>query len=253
MDPHLEDPELWPDLHISLITYIRDALQPVLQPRYRARMDLRLYVARSNRNIYPDVTVVHEDVAAYAPAGVAEPYIVTSPIERRREPYIEIIHSASGEVVTAIELLSPANKLEGEGRRQYLRKQDELLSSNVNLVEIDLLSSGARVTPELRNQAGKLVEYRYIICVNRADDGDRTRCETYPIVLSSVLPTFRIPLRSPDPDVTLDLRAILIHAYDTGGYTGMIDYTKPARAPMSVVEATWTLNLLREKGYPITT
>ena len=215
MDPHLEDPELWPDLHISLITYIRDALQPVLRPRYRARMDMRL----------------------------------TLPVERRREPYIEIIHSASGEVVTAIELLSPANKLEGVGRRQYLRKQDELLSSNVNLVEIDLLSSGARVTPELRNQAGKLVEYRYIICVNRADDGDHTRYETYPIMLSSFLPTFRIPLRPPDPDVTLDLRAILIHAYDTGGYTGMIDYTKPARAPMSVVEATWTTNLLREKGY----
>jgi hypothetical protein len=190
-------------------------------------------------------------VAEYAPAGVAEPYIVASPVERHREPYIEIIDSASGEVVTAIELLSPANKLDGDGRRQYLRKQEEILSSNVNLVEIDLLSYGARVTPELRNSAGKPLEYRYIVGVNRADDEDRTRCETYPIVLSSFLPTFRIPLRPPDPDVTLDLHSILIHAYDTGAYASVIDYTKPPRVPVCAAEQAWMTNLLHPKGYPI--
>jgi hypothetical protein len=85
MDPYLEDPEIWPDLHISLITYMRDALQPDLQPRYRARMDQRLYVVRSNRNRDrdPDITIMrdalpsyavaHDEVAEYAPAGVAEP------------------------------------------------------------------------------------------------------------------------------------------------------------------------------------
>ena len=132
-----------------------------------------------------------------------------------------------------------------------MRKQDEILNSNVNLVEIDLLSYGARVTPELHNKTGEPLAYRYIVCVNRADDEDRTRCETYPIVLSSFLPMFRIPLRLPDPDVTLDLHAILMHAYVTGGYASMIDYTKLAHAPMSATEQTWTINLLLQKGYVI--
>lgn len=44
MDPYLERPDLWPDVHQSLITYIRDALQPQLRPRYHARIGERLYV-----------------------------------------------------------------------------------------------------------------------------------------------------------------------------------------------------------------
>jgi hypothetical protein len=34
MDPYLEDPARWPDVHHSLITYIRNALQPQVRPRY---------------------------------------------------------------------------------------------------------------------------------------------------------------------------------------------------------------------------
>ena len=32
MDPWLEQPNLWPDVHSSLITAIRDTLSPVLTP-----------------------------------------------------------------------------------------------------------------------------------------------------------------------------------------------------------------------------
>ena len=38
MDPYLENPVWWPDFHHSFITYARDALQPGLRPRYRARV-----------------------------------------------------------------------------------------------------------------------------------------------------------------------------------------------------------------------
>ncbi len=36
MDPYLEDPAYWPDLHHSFATYIRDDLQPLLHPHYYA-------------------------------------------------------------------------------------------------------------------------------------------------------------------------------------------------------------------------
>jgi hypothetical protein len=47
------------------------------------------------------------------------------------------------ELVTVIELLSPANKRAGaDGRREYLRKRDQILQSAVHLVEVNLLLKG---------------------------------------------------------------------------------------------------------------
>ena len=41
MDPWLESPTLWPDVHNSLITSIRDALAPRLAPRYFVGVESR--------------------------------------------------------------------------------------------------------------------------------------------------------------------------------------------------------------------
>ena len=41
MDPWLEDPPLWPDVHESLIVYFREQLQPFLRPRYVAAIERR--------------------------------------------------------------------------------------------------------------------------------------------------------------------------------------------------------------------
>ena len=56
--------------------------------------------------------------------------------------------------MTAIEVLSPTNKTPGvHARTQYLQKQEELLNSRVNLVEIDLLRSGQHTTAVTYNLA----------------------------------------------------------------------------------------------------
>jgi Protein of unknown function (DUF4058) len=256
MDPYLEKPESWPDLHQRLITYMAEALQSTLAPGYRARMDVRLYVVRPRRNVYPDVSIVREASAGYTvvqvapprpyvPSEVAEPYIVILPEEQHREPYLQIIDALNGEVITAIEVLSPANKTEGEGRRQYLRKQDEILNSDIHLVEIDLLSYGARVTPELRDAMGAQLDYRYVVCVSRAED--RSRYETYPITLKSSLPRFRVPLRAPDADVALDLQAVFNRAYDSAAYATEIKYTQPVPVALTAEEQTWVDQLLHNK------
>ena len=49
---------------------------------------------------------------------------------------------STGEVVTAIEILSLANKLTQEGRAAYNTKRQRVLGSQTNLVEIDLLRAG---------------------------------------------------------------------------------------------------------------
>ena len=43
MDPYLEDPGLWPDVHHEIISEIRAALNLNLRLRYVCRVDLRVY------------------------------------------------------------------------------------------------------------------------------------------------------------------------------------------------------------------
>jgi hypothetical protein len=157
MDPYLEDSIRWPDAHHSLITYIRNALQPQVRPRYHARIGERVYILEPPHALYPDVLLIRHparepalaDVYVQIPeVAVAEeekletPIVLTLPPVEHREPFIEIIHAAGGEVVTVIEVLSPANKTSGEGHRLYHRKQQEILNSAAHLIEIDLLAVG---------------------------------------------------------------------------------------------------------------
>ena len=152
MDPYLEDPTLWPGVHQRLITYAADVLQPEVRPRYHARIGERLYVVEPPHPMYPDVVLVRRPRAvrelAVAPAAdvatleADTPMVLAIPPVEHREPFVEIVHTAGGEVITVIEVLSPANKTPGEGHRLYRRKQQEILDSPAHLIEIDLLSEG---------------------------------------------------------------------------------------------------------------
>ena len=76
-----------------------------------------------------------------------EPSILVAVLEEVSESYIDIRHLADPKrVVTAIEVISHTNKAPGaDGRDSYLKKQREVLNSNVHLVEIDLLRKGRRI------------------------------------------------------------------------------------------------------------
>lgn len=251
MDPYLEEPTLWPDVHQCLITYIRDALQPNIRPGYHARMGERLYVVEVPHTIYPDVTIVKRPVPE--PAGAAQelalaeaeaPYVLTIPPVQYREPFVEIVHTAGGEVVTVIEVLSPANKTAGEGHRLYRRKQGEVLRSQAHLVEIDLLSQGLPTLALPETSLSALPPWRYLVSVSRAPD--RERFEVYAIPLAKPLPRFRVPLKQPDPDVVLDLQAVFSRCYDNGGYADFLDYSQAPSVSLSSEEQAWLETVLKE-------
>ncbi|MGQ9550641.1 MAG: DUF4058 family protein [Roseiflexus sp.] len=254
MDPYLESRVLWPDVHQSLITYSRDALQPLLRPRYHARIGERLYVIPSRRTIYPDVTVVQRRLATISDEGggtevltADAPVVLLVPPEEVREPFIEILDlSQGGQVVTVIEVLSPANKTPGEGYDLYRRKQEEVLASATNLVEIDLLRQG---TPSLAIPVHYLNPYRpwhYVVSVSRA--GQRERFEVYLRSVRERLPRVAIPLRAPDQDTVLDLQAVFARCYEQGAYADLIDYRIEPEVPLPPEDAAWADELLRRQG-----
>lgn len=251
MDPYLEERSLWPDVHASLIAYIREALQPQIRPKYIARIGERIQLTTIRHSYIPDaylVRLLREPAPALSQTGTLvadEPQTVLYLDEERHVPYIEIIAHQTGEVVTLIEILSPANK-EGEGRAQYLQKQEELLRTQANLVEIDLIGYGRDTVLARKAYITEPADWRYLISISRPRQ--RREVELYAVPLRDRLPRCRIPLRPPDPDVVLDLPAVFTHCYDVGGYDLLIDYSQLPPVPLREEEKVWLITLLQEKG-----
>jgi hypothetical protein len=250
MDPYLEERSLWPDVHQRLIAYISETLQPQVRPKYVARIGERIELAEIRKGYVPDMLIVQppsSSARSIASAGAAladEPLTFVLMDEERRVPYIEIVYRETGDVVTLIEVISPANKV-GEGRERYIQKQNDLLGTQVNLVEIDLLGEGR--TPALARAAvfHNPPDWRYLVSVSRVHQ--RKQLEVYAIRLQDRLPRCRIPLRAADPDVVLDLPAVFARCYEVGGYDLLVDYTQAPSVTLSAAEAGWLQQRLQEQ------
>jgi len=244
MDPYLEDPARWPDVHLSLIAELRAELNARLRPRFVVRAEERVYVAAAGEEteppVRPDLTVLARpgaDGPVEGPTGsgrAASPVVIPTVVdEERRERYLVVRAADSGTVVTVIEVLSPTNKRGpgSAGRRAYVAKRREVLASEAHLVEVDLLREGARVP-----MAAPLPGADYFVIVSRAER--RPACEVYPVALRDPLPVVAVPL-TPDEDVEVDLQAMLARAYERGGYDLDVDYRRDPVPPLGGDDAAW--------------
>lgn len=158
--------------------------------------------------------------------------------EEIHETYIVVRDRETREIVTVIETLSAGNKrLGSSGRQAYLTKREEILSSQANLVELDLLRGGARLP-----MATPLPPADYYAIVSRA--GRRPRADIYPWTLRDPLPTLPIPLGSDDPDVPLDLQQVFVTVYDRSLYNLSIDYSANLDPPLKREDQEWAKELL---------
>ena len=144
--------------------------RPKLRPKYLALTTERfvldeisdVYVATTS--IYPDVSVVDragsgEIRAVQGGVAIAAP-IRLATVVPTRVPHVmvEIRETASRQLVTAIEVLSPTNK-RADGREEYLAKRRRILLSTAHLIEIDLLRQGQRVPMQQPLPDGSLFCY----------------------------------------------------------------------------------------------
>ena len=252
IDPYLESPRYWQDFHDSFITYAREALQPQLPPRYRARISERLVLEATERVMIPDITVVRHPVPRppiAEPGGVAtaveveadEPTIFAALADDLREPYIEIIDRAGQRVITVIELLSPINKQVGEGRNRYLEKQQEVLRGSANLVEIDLLRAGDPMPMRVMGN-GTLGDYRLVVSRSQR----RPRADVYLFGVRHPIPDVPIPLRPGEAEPVLALNQIVHDLYDRAGYDLAVDYSRPPVPPLAGEDALWAAQRVQQ-------
>lgn len=255
MDPYLEDPAFWRGFHARLIVSIADQLLDRLPPEYDADVDERvrlvevdpreLMAAEGERDVLPDVSVTRDAsplVRRTARVGSAtatielEPVVIPVVAEREeRDRWVRIVHRPDNSLVTAIEVLSPSNK-NRDGYDAYRVKRDAILQQHVNLVEIDLLLGGRRMEPASLLPAGD-----YYVVVGRADR-PRERL-AYAWSLRDRLPPVQVPLRSPDPDVRLDLSMAFATAYQSGRYARRLRYDVPA--PLVDEDRAWAEQVVR--------
>jgi hypothetical protein len=254
MDPFLED-QAWKDFHHEVISVIRESLTQHVVPRYVVRVDERVYLEHQPEErpgvIEPDVIVLEPQGPSLPSRGGAATATVvaitrvtlTVPMpERQREAFLTVRLRETMDVVTVIEVLSPTNKRAGsDGRKEYLKKREEVLLSSAHLVELDLLRGGARLPTNEPLPPG---DYYALVCRRRR----RPRVEVYAWPLRHPLPTIPVPLTGEDPDVALDLQEVFTTVYDRAAYQYSIDYAAVVEPPLPEADAAWARELLKNAG-----
>ncbi|MEX2175238.1 MAG: DUF4058 family protein [Pirellulaceae bacterium] len=253
MDPFLEMEE-WGDFHHTLMSEIKVQLVPQIIPKYVAIVERRVYLEHLDDEIdqfLPDVNVVKvgsDDrqrsavavMTAPATGHKVETYFAPMPFEHR-EPYLLIRDRESNEIVTVIELLSPANKTKNaDGNREYNEKRESLLRSSANLVEIDLLRAGLRpaTTKPLRDTTD------YCAMVHRVKR--RPAIDVIQWTLRQPLPKLAIPLSNGDPDANLDLQVGFGRVYDTSAYQLLLKYNRTLKPPIRPGDEAWLASTLSQ-------
>jgi hypothetical protein len=247
MNPYLEQNDTWEDFHQNFITRTQHVLAAQLGPNYLVKIEARIYLhelSEEERRFAGRADVAVTDNSAAGKQPVVALGVLTAPVqlvlpavEAQRESFLEIHDRRDRRVVTVIELLSPANKTSGADHDAYVGKRLSVLATRTHLVEIDLRRGGTRPSlPELPTCA-------YYVLVSRYED--RPRLGVWPIGLRERLPVIPIPLVAPDPDVPLDLQAVLHHVYDLADY-GKYIYREAPEPALSRKDTTWAQRLVRE-------
>ncbi len=261
MDPWLELPCVFDDLHFALTVGISNALNVVMPPDYYStishRVGYRAIAIPSESDAKadtPDVVTKEGNLVRAASTGEQvgeEPMEFSVEFGELRERYVEIwrVRKEGHQRATLLAVLNREDKQPGEaGRLQCLAHQRELLVGKLSFVEIDLLRSGAHATAVPR----ALIESRsgpfdYHMVVHSL--AEREKFRVYARRIGKPLPCVSVPLLPGDGAVDLDLQSLLDRVYDTGRYERWVQYRQWAPDPaLSPEQAAWADELLKAKG-----
>lgn len=207
MNPYLESPHHWLEVHPELISEIADTLTLKLAPTYRADI-----AKRACKIMLPTRCEITES-------------------------YVEIKEISEEKIVTVIEVLSSTSKRLAEGRKEYLSIREDLLKSDVHLVEVDLLRRGESMPAENAQFAD------YQILVSRAEQ--RPNVKQYAFHLPEPIPKVLVPLLSKDHDSEpiLDIKELLDKVCEATGVDKNINYDVQPQPPMSSEYFDWVRSL----------
>jgi hypothetical protein len=244
MDPYLEHPSLWPDVHNRLIAAIADILVPQVAPDYYVALEQRTYLLKPDDVVLvgrPDVALVaRERISTPLATAIAEPGVLDVDIpmaDEIHETYLEIREVQTRQLVTILEVLSPTNKLNDEGRKQYEEKRNVIFRTRTSLVEIDLLRAGESMTV-----VGGNVRSHYRILVSRG--WERPHARLYTFNVRQPIPGIPVPLKRGEQEPELPLNEVVHDLYTRARFDLRLDSTQPPVPPLEDETAAWAAALL---------
>ena len=257
MNPYLEILGLWPDVHNRLIGAIASFLRRSLPIRYAVVTEERVVIGHNppeeprRRYAVPDVVISSDAAgpvidaaridAAQQEAGQSAVTVVIPEVYWSRQKFLTIREQSRGYAVTVLEILSPSNKYQGDGRRDYNDKRLRILESATHLVEIDLIRVGDPLPVEGYDGAAP---YRILVSRNEL----RPAAALYPFGIQSPIPDIMVPLLKDEDEPALRLGEIVNDIYLQDYYGRLIDYNDDPAGPLSDADCAWLDRRLREKG-----
>jgi hypothetical protein len=254
MNPFLEI--RWADAHTALIGYVRDALSENLPADLSVIAEEGLHIdsaSGAELNFRADVAISQQTAIRLpemppAKSGgsstvtLAKPEIIRAPTTHR---WLEIRH-VDDRLITVIEIVSPSNKTLG-GAKKFAERQENLLHSGVNIVDIDLIRGGVRPIPETYLSLLKPDTDRTTYVIMSGLGNDPQVRNVYYCPLSERLPAITIPLRPTDEVLTLDLQPLVDRCYQMGRYWQVSQRGLPG-LPLEKEERDWMQQLLVNAG-----
>lgn len=243
MDPYLEHPTLWTDVHNRLIAAMADAIVPEVAPNYYVGLERRAYLLKPDDIVFigrPDVSVMRDsaDVKTSVAARLDGVMTVDVPMnDEIGEDFLEVHEVKSGKLVTLIEVLSPTNKVSKDGRDQYLQKRSQIFSTQTNLVEVDLLRGGDSMPV-----VGRTISTDYGILISRGHQ--RPKAQLYGFSVRQPIPKFPLPLLPRESEPVIDLNTILHQLYTRARFDLRLDYTAEPYPPLSEDDRSWANDII---------
>ncbi|MGF1497497.1 MAG: DUF4058 family protein [Elainellaceae cyanobacterium] len=242
MNPYLEQPGLWPQVHSRLIVAIADEITPQVAPKYRVSIEERVYTTTDADPLVgiTDVAIAPRSETGSQAATTAQltaPRRVQVPLPMEvKERFLEVRLVATNAVVCVIELLSPKNKRSGDGRSAYETKRQQVLGSATHLIEIDLLRGGSPMP------LSEPPQKPYSILVSRSFE--RPSAALYEFSLSEPIPSFPVPLQVGDSEPVVRLQQLIDDVYIRARFDLSINYTQPLKPKLTNEEAVWIASVL---------
>lgn len=245
LNPYFE--KEWFQVHPSMIVYALGQLQRQLPKDLRVSIEQGMSISarppEEDTRARPDASIwrLREDsLLATAPPNFSPPFTrtVTSP-----KPRHLAVRQHNGDLVTAIELLSPSNKHSG-GAISYLQKRQSIINMAVNLVEIDLIRKWGLALAQFETEEmaesvclpnGRMPAHS--VNVFRAEHP--LEREIYPVGYQLPLPACKVPLRPDDSDIWLDLQKLAEQCHADCAFDKATDYTHAPEPPLTPEDAAW--------------
>jgi hypothetical protein len=238
----------WSSFHAKFMNTLQETLDVALPPNYYAVTEYGLQISEigdeklRNRGTLPDVSVLQSyvraipalkfDLGITPTATIPLPETIKLEDEEDRLIRVGVYKSEPddirGKLVTIIEVLSPANKPATDYYPVYIEKRNNLLSSGVNIVEVDLLHESLPVIDNIPSYKDKEKNaYPYYIGISMPQPefqlGQFILCG---IAVDTPLPKIAIPLATNDI-ATLDFNLAYNAAFKGARlYSMLVDYEK---------------------------